>query len=64
MAEERREVKGNGERERYTQLNAEMQKIAREDEICTAFILSCVQLFVTPLTILSMEFSEPDYWSG
>ena len=28
-AEERREVKGNGERERYTQQNAEFQKIAR-----------------------------------
>ena len=29
IAEERREVKGKGERERYTQLNAEFQKIAR-----------------------------------
>ena len=28
-AEERREVKGKGERERYTQLNAELQRIAR-----------------------------------
>ena len=28
-AEERREVKGNGERERYIQQNAEFQKIAR-----------------------------------
>ena len=28
-AEERREVKGNRERERYTQQNAEFQKIAR-----------------------------------
>ena len=26
--------------------------------------LSCVQLFVTPWTIQSMEFSRPEYWSG
>ena len=29
IAEERREVKGKGEREKYTQLNAEFQRIAR-----------------------------------
>ena len=29
IAEERREVKGKGKRERYTQLNAEFQRIAR-----------------------------------
>ena len=28
----KREVKGKGERERYTQLNAEFQKIARRDK--------------------------------
>ena len=32
IAGERREVKGQGERERYTQLNAEFQRIARRDE--------------------------------
>ena len=26
--------------------------------------LSRVQLFVTPWTIQSMEFSRPEYWSG
>ena len=26
--------------------------------------LSCVWLFVTPLTIQSMEYSRPEYWSG
>ena len=31
-AEERREAKGKGERERYTQLNAEFQRIARRDK--------------------------------
>ena len=31
-AKERREVKGKGERERYTQLNAELQRIARRDK--------------------------------
>ena len=29
VAEERREVKANGEREKYTQLNAEFQRTAR-----------------------------------
>ena len=31
IAEKRREVKGKGEREKYTQLNAEFQRIARRD---------------------------------
>ena len=31
IAEKRREVKGEGERERYTQLNAEFQRKARRD---------------------------------
>ena len=32
IAEERREMKGKIERERYIQLNAEFQRIARRDE--------------------------------
>ena len=32
IAEERREVKGKGYRERYTQLNAEFQRIAKRDK--------------------------------
>ena len=32
IAEERREVKGKGEREKYTQLNAEFQRRARRDK--------------------------------
>ena len=32
IAEKRREAKGKGERERYTQLNAEFQRIVRRDE--------------------------------
>ena len=32
MVEKRKEVKGKGERERYTQLNAEFQRIARRDK--------------------------------
>ena len=32
IAEERREVKGKGERERYRQLNAEFQRIARREK--------------------------------
>ena len=32
IAEERKETKGKGKRERYTQLNAEFQRIARRDK--------------------------------
>ena len=32
IAEERRKMKGKGERERYIQLNAEFQRIARRDK--------------------------------
>ena len=32
-AKKRREVKNKGERKRYTQLNAEFQRIARKDKI-------------------------------
>ena len=32
IAEERREVKGKGEKERYTHLNAELQRITRRDK--------------------------------
>ena len=37
IAEERSEMKGKGERERYTQLNVEFQRIARGDK--KAFLL-------------------------
>ena len=33
IVEKRREVKGKGEKERYTHLNAEFQRVARRDEI-------------------------------
>ena len=32
IAEKRKEVKGKGERKRYTQLNAEFQRTARRDK--------------------------------
>ena len=32
IAEEKKRRKGKGERERYTQLNAEFQRIARKDK--------------------------------
>ena len=32
MAEKRREAKGKGEKERYTYLNAEFQRIARDEK--------------------------------
>jgi len=31
IAEERKKVKGKGERERYTQMNSEFQRIAKRD---------------------------------
>ena len=32
IAEKRRDVKGKGEKERYTHLNADLQRIARRDK--------------------------------
>ena len=32
IAEKRREAKGKGEKERYTHLNVEFQRVARRDE--------------------------------
>ena len=32
--------------------------------VCVCKSLSCVQLFVTPWALQSMEFSRPEYWSG
>ena len=32
IAEKRREMKGKGEKEKYTQLNAEFQRIARRNK--------------------------------
>ena len=32
VTEKRREVKGKGEKERYTQVNTELQRIARRDK--------------------------------
>ena len=51
IAEKRREAKGKGEKERYTHLNAEFQRIARRDkkaflsdqckEICRVYHVKC-----------------------
>ena len=38
IAEERREMKGKGEKERYSHLNAEFQRIARRDK--KAFLMT------------------------
>ena len=38
IAEERREAKGKGEKERYNQLNAEFQRVTRRDE--KAFLIT------------------------
>ena len=50
IAEERREVKGKGERERHIQLNAEFQRILRRDKVKVK-LLSRVRLFVTPWNV-------------
>jgi len=36
----RREVKGKGEKERYTHLNEEFQRIARRDEIKPSLVIN------------------------
>ena len=41
IAVKRREVKGKGEKEKYTDLNAEFQKIARRDK--KAFLVISVK---------------------
>ena len=38
IAVKRREVKGKGEKERYTHLNAEFQRIARRERKCSSVI--------------------------
>ena len=39
IAEKRREAKGKGEKERYTHLNAEFQRIARRDKKASYHII-------------------------
>ena len=38
IAEERKEVKGKGEKERYTHLNVKFQRIARRDKKLSSLI--------------------------
>ena len=47
IGEKRREVKGKGEKERYTQLNAEFQRRAKREN-SSVKLLSRVQIFVIP----------------
>ena len=62
IVEERREVKCKGERERYTQLNATFQRIARRDKkvflslpaILWNSAVSCVYLSPSPLLFASL----------
>ena len=39
IAEERKEAKGNGEKERYLHLNSEFQRIARRDKIAISYLI-------------------------
>ena len=40
IAEKRREVKGKGEKERHTHLNAEFQRITRRDEKKPSYVIN------------------------
>ena len=42
ITKKRREAKGKGEKERYTHLNAELQRIARRDK--KAFLCQCKEI--------------------
>ena len=57
IAEKRREVKGKGEKERYTHLNAEFQRIARKDE--KAFLILWITIGWERLEISSRKLEIP-----
>ena len=44
IAEKRREAKGKGEKERYTHLNAEFQRIVRRDKKKPSSVMSAKKL--------------------
>ena len=77
IAEKRREVKGKGERVRYTHLNAEFQRIARRNKkaflsdphAATAKSLQSCPALCDPMDRAhqappSTPFSRQEYWSG
>ena len=53
IAEKRREVKGNGERERR-----------KENEVSQSRLTFCDPMTVAHQALLSMEFFRQEYWSG
>jgi len=55
VTEKRKEAKGKGEKERYTHMNAECQRIARRDRK-----LSSVLSFLYGPTLISTH----DYWKS
>jgi len=60
ITEKRREAKGKGEKERYTQLNAEFQRIARRDK--KAFISEqCKETEWERLELSSRKLEIPRY---
>ena len=52
IAEKRREAKGKGERERYIQLNAEVQNIARRDTKAFFFLFLNYSVFLSSQEII------------
>ena len=56
-AEKRREAKGKGEKERYTHLNAEFQRIARRDK--KAFLVNNAEKQRKTIEITSRKLEIP-----
>ena len=62
IAEERREVKGKGERERYAQLNAEFQRRARRDK--KAFLSEQCKEIEENNRMAKMEILKKNFMQG
>ena len=58
IAEKRREVKGKGEKERYTHLNTEFQRIARRDKKPSSVIKAKKQRKITEWERLENFFKK------
>ena len=60
IAVKRREAKSKGEKEKYTRLNAEFQRITRRDK--KAFLRdqhTCTPMFIAALFIIARTWKQP-----
>ena len=64
IAEKRREVKGKGEMERYTQLNAEYQRIARRDKKAFFFKFNLILFLITLQYCIGFAIHQHEFASG